>query len=119
MNSTLFCVELESFHSQSNVVPWQFAQTIDWSLVWAEVGVETLDVEFPKQCQDMAKAGKRWPKAKKGLYKDDSLYIFKTTGVFVAVGSGKYSYSSWILFPVLQRVDNVTQPTNPYPVDGI
>ena len=49
-----------------------------------------------KQCQDMAKAGKRWPKAEKGLDKDDSLYIFKTTGVFVAVtvGSSKYSYSS-------------------------
>ena len=60
----------------------------------AEVGVETLDAEFPKQCQDMAKAGKRWPKAEKGLYTDDSLYIFKTTGVFVAVGSSKYSYSS-------------------------
>ena len=43
--------------------------------------------------QDMAKAGKRWPKAEKGLDKDDSLYIFKTTGVFVAIGSGKYSYS--------------------------
>ena len=40
------------------------------------------------------KGGKRWPKAEKGLDKDDSLYIFKTTGVFVAVGSGKYSYSS-------------------------
>ena len=38
--------------------------------------------------------GKRWPKAEKGLDKDDSLYIFDTTGVFVAVGSGKYSYSS-------------------------
>ena len=56
--------------------------------------METLDAEFPKQCQDMAKAGKRWPKAEKGLDKDDSLYIFKTTGVLVAVGSGKYSYSS-------------------------
>ena len=42
----------------------------------------------------MAKAGKRWRKAEKGLDKDDSLYIFKTTGVFVAVGSGKFSYSS-------------------------
>ena len=52
------------------------------------------DAEFPKQCQDMAKAGKRWPKAEKGLDKDDSLYIFETTGVFVAVGPGKYSYSS-------------------------
>ena len=31
---------------------------------------------------------------KKELDKDDSLYIFETTGVFVAVGSGKYSYSS-------------------------
>ena len=50
--------------------------------------METLDAEFPKQCQDMAKAGKRWPKAEKGLDKDDSLYIFETTGVFVAVGSG-------------------------------
>ena len=58
------------------------------------IGVETLDAEFPKQCQDMAKAGKRWPKAEKGLDKDDSLYILETTGVFVAVGSGKYSYSS-------------------------
>ena len=57
--------------------------------------METLDAEFPKQCQDMAKAGKRWPKAEKGLDKDDSLYIFKTTGVFVAVGSSKYSYSSF------------------------
>ena len=57
------------------------------------------------------KGGKRWPKAEKGLDKDDSLYIFNTTGVFVAVGSGKYS--------VVQRVDNVIQPTNPYPVDGI
>ena len=56
--------------------------------------MEPLDAEFPKQCQDMAKAGKRWPKAEKGLYKDDSLYIFKTTGVFVAVGSSEYSYSS-------------------------
>ena len=56
--------------------------------------METLDAEFPKQCQDMAKAGKRWPKAEKGLDKDDSLYIFKTTGVFVAVGSSKYSYFS-------------------------
>ena len=46
------------FHSQSNVVPWQFAQTIDWILVWAGVGVETLGAEFPKQCQDIAKAGK-------------------------------------------------------------
>ena len=57
--------------------------------------METLDAEFPKQCQDMAiKGGKRWPKAEKGLDKDVSLYIFKTTGVFVAVGSGKCSYSS-------------------------
>ena len=62
--------------------------------MWAGVGVGTLDVEFPKRCQDMAKAAKRWTKAEKGLDKDDSLYIFKTTGVFVAVGSGKYSYSS-------------------------
>ena len=30
----------------------------------------------------------------RGFDKDDSLYIFETTGVFVAVGSGKYSYSS-------------------------
>ena len=52
--------------------------------------METLDAEFPKQCQDMA----RWLKAEKGLDKDDSLYIFETTGVFVAVGSSKYSYSS-------------------------
>ena len=72
MNSTLACVELESFQSQSNIVSWQFPQTIDWTLVWAGVGVETLDAEFPKQCQDMAKAGKRWPKAEKGLDKDDS-----------------------------------------------
>ena len=62
--------------------------------MWAGVGVETLEAEFPKQCQDMAKGGKRWPKAEKGLYKDDSLYIFKTTGVFVAGGSSKYSYST-------------------------
>ena len=48
--------------------------------------METLEAEFPKQCQDMTKAGKRWPKAEKG---DDSLYIFKTTGVFVAVGSSR------------------------------
>ena len=40
------------------------------------------------------KGGKTWPKAEKGLDEDDSLYIFKTTRVFVAVGSGKYSYSS-------------------------
>ena len=60
--------------------------------MWGEVGRETLAAGFPKQCQDTAKAGKRWPKAEKGLYKDDSLYIFKTTGVFVAVGSSKYSY---------------------------
>ena len=52
--------------------------------------METLDAELPKQCQ----AGKRWPKAEKGLDKDDSSYIFETTGVFVAIGSGKYSYSS-------------------------
>ena len=56
--------------------------------------METLDAELPKQCQDMAKAGKDGQKSEKGLDKDDSLYIFKTTGVFVAVGSGKYSYSS-------------------------
>ena len=37
-----------------------------------------------------------WQRREKygGLDKDDSLYIFQTTGVFVAVGSGKYSYSS-------------------------
>ena len=35
--------------------------------------METLDAEFPKQCQDMAKAGKRLSKAEKGLDKDDSL----------------------------------------------
>ena len=73
--------------------------------MWAEVGVETLGAELPKQCQDMAKAGKRWRKAEKGLDKDDSLYIFKTTGVFVAVGSGKFHillesssqlYKGWI-----------------------
>ena len=45
--------------------------------------METLDAEFPKQSQDMAKAGKRWPIAEKGLGKDDSLYIFETTGVLI------------------------------------
>ena len=64
--------------------------------------METLDAEFPKQCQDMAKAGKRWPKAEKGLDKDDSLYIFKTTGVFVSVSihilleSSSQLYKGWI-----------------------
>ena len=48
----------------------------------------------PEAMSGHGKGGKRWPKAEKGLDKDDSLYIFKTTGVFVAVGSGNYSYSS-------------------------
>ena len=33
--------------------------------------METLDAEFLKQCQDMAKAGKRWLIAEKVLDKDD------------------------------------------------
>ena len=48
----------------------------------------------PKAMSGHGKGGKRWPKAEKGLDKDDSLKIFKTTGVFVAVGSSKYLYSS-------------------------
>ena len=33
----------------------------------------------PKAMSGHGKGGKRWPKAEKGLDKDDSLYIFKTT----------------------------------------
>lgn len=56
--------------------------------MWVGVGVETLDAEFLKQISGHGKGGKTWPKAEKGLDEDDSLYIFKTTRVFVAVGSG-------------------------------
>ena len=34
---------------------------------WSRGGVETLDAEFPKQCHDMAKAGKDGQKLRRGL----------------------------------------------------
>lgn len=34
------------------------------------------------------KRGRQWPQAEKGLCKDDSMAILKTTGLFIPVGSG-------------------------------
>ena len=37
----------------------------------------------PEAMSGHGKGVKRWPKAEKGLDKEDSLYVFKTTGVLL------------------------------------